>query len=381
MGQEWSKQGSRDIASSIVPKIESCGKALKKWSSTNFGCVRKELKLKQKLLAQDELEALTTRINFRARGLGNEVNDLLDKETRMWFQRSRALWAIHGDKNSKYFYSRATQTYRRNKIEGIKNARGQWCSDPKEVAKEVLDFYSDLFPSTQAFQPDLALETVQCLVTEDMNKDLLAEFTKDEVKKALNQMAPLKAPGPDGMPPLFYQHYWKLVGKDITTSILSFLNSATLPEHLNHTFITLTPKVRNPELVSQFRPISLCNVLYKIFSKVLANRLKKILPHIITEHRSAFTKDRLIFDNNLIAFESLHNMQNHKSTKEGYMAIKLNMSKVYDRVEWPFLECVMKKLGFNERWITLMMLCMSSVSYSILINGAPQGFIRPTRGI
>ena len=143
----------------------------------------------------------------------------------------------------------------------------------------------------------------------------------------------------------------------------------------------MTPKVRDPELVSQFRPISLCNVLYKIFSKVLANRLKKILPHIITEHQSAFTKDRLIFDNNLIAFEPLHNMQNHKSTKEGYMAIKLDMSKVYDRVEWPFLECVMKKLGFNERWITFMMLCVSSVSYSILINGAPQGFIRPTRGI
>ena len=171
------------------------------------------------------------------------------------------------------------------------------------------------------------------------------------------------------------------MGKDITTSVLSFLNSATLLEHLNHTFIKLIPKVKNPELVSQFRPISLCNVLYKIFSKVLANILKKILPHIITEHQSAFTKDRLISDNILIAFESLHNMQNYKSTKECYMAIKLDMSKAYDRVVLPFLECAMKKLGFNERWITFMMLCVSNVSYSILINGAPHGFIRPTRGI
>ena len=295
--QVWSKQSNRDIASGIVPKIENCGKALKKWSSTNFGSVRKELKLKQKVLARVELEALTTRVHFRAWGLRNEVNDLLDKETRMWFQRSRALWAIHGDKNSKYFHSRATQRFRRNKIEGIKNARGQWCSDPKDVAKELLDYYSELFTSTQACQPDLALEAVPCLITKGMNRDLRAEFIEEEVKKALNQMAPLIAPGPDGMPPLFYQHYWELVGKDITTSVLSFLNSATLPEHLNHTFITLIPKVKNPELVSQFRHISLCNVLYKIFSKVLANRLKKILPHIITEHQSAFTKDRLIFDN------------------------------------------------------------------------------------
>ena len=103
---------------------------------------------------------------------------------------------------------------------------------------------------------------------------------------ALNQMALLKSPGPDGKPPLFFQHYWDLVGKDITTSILSFLNLASLPENLNHTFITLIPKVKNPELVSNFRLISLCNVLYKIFSKVLANRLKKILPLIITEHQS-----------------------------------------------------------------------------------------------
>ena len=125
MRQVWSKQGNRDIASGIVPKIESYGKALKKWSSTNFGSVRKELKLKQKLLAQAKLEALTTGINFRARCLRNEVNDLLDKEMRMWFQRALALWAIHGDINSKYFHSMATQRYRRNKIEGIKNARGQ----------------------------------------------------------------------------------------------------------------------------------------------------------------------------------------------------------------------------------------------------------------
>ena len=136
----------------------------------------------------------------------------------------------------------------------------------------MLNFFKNLFSSTYACQLELAaLETVQCLVTEDMNKELLVEFTENEVKEALNQMAPLKAPDPDGMPPLFYQHYWDLVGKDITTFVLSFLNSTTLLENLNHTFIILIPKFKNLELVSEFRPMSLSNVLYKIFSKVLAN--------------------------------------------------------------------------------------------------------------
>ena len=177
------------------------------------------------------------------------------------------------------------------------------------------------------------MDTIQSLVTKDMNRSLSEKFTEDEVKVVLNQMAPLKSPGPDGMPPLFFQHYWDLVGKDITTYVLSFLNSASLPENLNHTFITLIPKVKNPKLVFDFRPISLCNVLYKIFSKVLANRLKKILPHIITEHQSAFTKDWLILDNILVAFEWLHCLQNHKSFKGGFMALKLDMSKAYECVE------------------------------------------------
>ena len=121
-------------------------------------------------------------------------------------------------------------------------------------------------------------------------------------------MAPLKAPGPDGMPPLFYQNYWELVGEDVTKTILSYLNSASLPHPLNHTFLTLIPKIKNPITVSDYRPISLCNVLYKSFSKVLANRLKKILPSIISEQQSAFTKNRLISDNILVAFETLHSI-------------------------------------------------------------------------
>ena len=137
---------------------------------------------------------------------------------------------------------------------------GQWRSDPKIVASVMLEFYKNLFSSSNSVQPDLALDSIQTTVTEDMNRQLLVEFLEGEVTLALNQMVLLKAPGPDGMLPLFFQHYWDFVGKEITTSVLSFLNSTSLSEHLNHTFITLIPKVKNPELVSEFRPISLCNV-------------------------------------------------------------------------------------------------------------------------
>ena len=130
---------------------------------------------------------------------------------------------------------------------------------------------------------------------------------------AIKRMAPLKALGPDGMPPVFYQSFWQNVGPEVSDAILSCLNSGTLLKSINHTFITLIPKVCNPESVMEFRPISLCNVLYKIISKVIANRLKPILNSIILEAQSAFIVDRLITNNILIAFESLHYMNSQCS--------------------------------------------------------------------
>ena len=172
-----------------------------------------------------------------------------------------------------------------------------------------------------------------------MNEILTGEFQAWEVEGALKQMAPLKALGPDGMPPLFYQNLWELVRGDVIHDVLFFLNL------------------------------------------VLANKLKRMLPQIISEHQSAFIKGRLITNNILVAFETLHYMKNHNSGNSSYMALKLDISKAYDRVEWSFLRAVMIKMGFNDRWVALVMECIISVTYSLLINGEPLGDIKPSRGI
>ena len=139
----------------------------------------------------------------------------------------------------------------------------------------VLEFYQALFTFQNLDNFNDILAQVPQVVTEEMNHDLIANFKAEEVQTALKQMAPLKSLGPDGVPPIFYQHYWSLVGSDVVDAILLFLNSGNLSQSLCHSFITLIPKVKNPEYISQYRPISLSNVLYRIFSKVLASRLKK----------------------------------------------------------------------------------------------------------
>ena len=183
------------------------------------------------------------------------------------------------------------------------------------------------------------------------------------------------------MSSFFFQKYWHIVGDSVSTAVLSILNSGKLLRKTNLTYISLIPKKKNLEQMSDYRPISLCNVLYKIISKVLANRLKKILPVISSDSQSAFVPGRMIIDNVSVAFEVLHKIKAKRKGRKGEMAVKLDMSKAYDRVEWIFVEAIMRKLGFEEKWIMMIMECITTVQYSILLDGVPKGYIIPSRGL
>ena len=125
----------------------------------------------------------------------------------------------------------------------------------------------------------------------------------------------------------------------------------------------------------------MCNVIYKIISKVLGNRLKRIVAIVIDESQSTFVPGRLITDNVLVASETMHCIDQRKKGKDALMAIKLDMSKAYNRVEWVYLEAMMRRLGFHEKWISLIMMCVVTMSYSVLINGEPKGKNTPSKGL
>lgn len=181
---------------------------------------------------------------------------------------------------------------------------------------------------------------------QSMNSMLRALYRSEEVFQALKQMHLLKAPGPDGMCPLFFQTYWHIVGYSVSNMVLAVLRGAPLAESVNHTFIALIPKKKGADKMVDFRPISLCNVIYKLVSKVLANRLKIFLSDITSVNKSAFTPGRLITDNILVAFEIFHFMKSSMHV-DGSMALKLDMAKAYDRVDWGFLRVVMERLGLD----------------------------------
>ena len=149
---------------------------------------------------------------------------------------------------------------------------------------------------------------------------------------------------------------------------------------MNHTLIALIPKIPNPETTAHYRPISLCNTVYKILAKILVNRMRPILQRIIHPTQSAFIPHRTIHDNILIAHEIVNKFK-HMKGKKGYVALKLDMEKAYDRIEWDFLLSCLQQLGFHATWINWIKECISTVSYSLILNNEPQGFFKPTRGL
>ncbi|XP_019151964.1 PREDICTED: uncharacterized protein LOC109148683 [Ipomoea nil] len=150
---------------------------------------------------------------------------------------------------------------------------------------------------------------------------------------------------------------------------------------VNETFIVLILKKTCPESMKNLHPIALCNVVYKIAEKICASRLKNLLHKLISSAQSAFFPGRLISDNIMLAYEVNHYLKRKMQGPEGVVALKLDMSKANDRVEWQFLRAVMLKMGFDSRWVDSLMEAVSSVQYRILHDQQHLGLIISGRGL
>ncbi|KAK1598491.1 hypothetical protein QYE76_048259 [Lolium multiflorum] len=337
----------------LKAKLTRLSSSLDVWGRNTFGSVQKEIRELEYRLGVMQSSTDRHGPSEEESLVVGRLSALYQREETMWRQRSRVQWLAEGDKNTRFFHLRASQRKKKNRVARLKKPDGSFTEDDGEMAQLTGEFYEDLYRSEGVSNMEEVIDVIPRKVTAQMNDNLLKPIKGEEVKSALFQMFPTKAPGPDGFPAHFFQTHWDLCGEEVTAAVLRVLRGEDNMAEINHTFVVLIPKVASPEELGQLGPINLCNVIYKIASKVMANRLKVVLPEIIAEEQSAFVPGRLITDNIITAYECLHFMKRNKAKKNRYCALKLDMRKAYDRLEWRYLEAVMIKLGFHRLWVQM----------------------------
>lgn len=285
--------------------------------------------------------------------LSNEYQEYLKREEILWHQKSQIQWLITPDLNTRFFHLSTIIRRCSNLIDFLKTNQGTWISDRTEIGSNFQSFFIELFSLTSPSFPHELQQLIPTSITEEDNILLCIIPTDDEIKQTVFSMGSNKSPSPNGMSILFYKTYWYIIKKEVIESIKIFFESGKLLQELNTTFISLIPKSESPTSVSHYRPISLCNVSYKIISKIMASHLKQVLPKLISPWQSSFVPVRLIQDNTILAQEAIHTMK-FKKGKVGIMALKNDMEKAFDKMEWSFLLGILRCFGFKDSWINLI---------------------------
>lgn len=294
----------------------------------------------------------------------------------MWREKAKECWLMEGDENTHYFHISTIAHRRYNHIHHIFNNFHIRISDPDDISQNFVDFYTNLFQiGTHCFPSDFQ-GLISSSIEADLNRALLNILTNLEIKRIIFSMQSNKSLGPDGMGPTFYKHFQGKIGSDVVSVVQSFFHGGSISHAVNHTFITLIPKRTGANKVEQFCPIALCNVIYKVISKLLASRLKPFFDLIIHQTQSTFIPNRATLDNIIINHEVM-NYLNSKKGKTCFMAIKVDMTKAYDMVEWDVIQATLLAHGFSKEFSKLVYRCISTAFYSILVNGTPYGSYLP----
>ncbi|WMV54824.1 hypothetical protein MTR67_048209 [Solanum verrucosum] len=305
-----------------------------------------------------------------------ELEELAKNEESRWRQKS-VLWLKQGDNNTKFFQRVATSHRRYNTIDRL-IISGEESKDPKEIKEHLTDFYQKLYTESKSWRPHFVMMSwrppfviMNCpRISQEEQEWMQRPFSEEEVVHILELFDGDKAHGPDGFTMCFFKECWEIIKDDVMQTIHNFHQNEVFERSLNATFVALIPKKYGAEELKDFRPISLIGGMYKIIAKLITERMKIVMGRLINEHQMAFLKDRQIMDASLLANELVDSRVKQKISG---ILCKLDIEKACDHVKWNDLFKVLSDMGFGRKWVNWIKFFVSTVTFSIIINGSSEG--------
>nr|XP_023916835.1 uncharacterized protein LOC112028379 [Quercus suber] len=346
-------------SNSLAAAVTNFAAKAKEWNKNQFGNIfhrKRRLGARLRGVQFVLVDRPSSSLIDLERGLRVEYSEVLHLEEEFWSMKSRITWIIEGDRKTAFFLMSALVHRRRNKITCIKDRLGNWLNGDSIITVHKTG-----------------------LGNEDKGR-LEVPVTDDEIFDALKALKPYKTPGPEGLYVGFFQRFWLIVGNLVKTVVKSIFSIRVMPEYLNKNLITLIPKCKSLESLNNYRPISLCNTVYKFVIKIIVGSIRHLLPSLVFSLQIAFVPGRKRVDNAIIVQEIVHSMSRRKG-RIGLMAIKINLEKEYDHLEWSFIRDMLKLFNFPNHLTSLIMSCVSISSISVLVNDGGLDYFHPSKGI
>ncbi|GKD73877.1 RNA-directed DNA polymerase, eukaryota, partial [Tanacetum coccineum] len=259
-------------------------------------------------------------------------------------QKAKRRWALEGDENSCFFHGIINSNRNRSRINEL-NIHGSWTTDPTTIKSHTFQVYSSKFKEDVISRPTFSSDNLKKLSSDDL---VILDYpiSDEEIKDAVWDCGSEKNPDPDGFTFKFYKSQWDTIAPDVIAFIREFEMTSFLPRGCNSSFIALVPKVEDPLVLNDFRPISLIGSQYKILAKILANRLAMVIPSVVSEAQTTFIKGRQIIDGPLMVDEIISWAKVYK--KKLFM-LKADFEKAFDTWFWSFLDSIMAQMGFTSK--------------------------------
>eukprot|EP00253_Pinus_taeda_P027952 PITA_27952 len=297
------------------------------------------------------VHSLTFKMRCCIKELQKKKLKILEQEEAFWRLKSRAIWLKDGDRNTKFFHKFANSRREKNSIWKISDGKGGFLFSRHDISKEAVRYFKNQYKRNEdcRIQDILwGIDLFPQMFDVDLNDRLFRPVTEEELLETMKSFKRDKSPGPNGWTIEFFIHFFDLVKSDLLRMVEGSRISGSIHQMTSSTHIALIPKKGETKSFQDYRPISLCNISFKIISKIIVERIKETLSSFLTKDQHGFLKGRNILDAVANTQESLFSMHSKKSEA---IIFKIDLRKAYDCLDWGFIRCLLAKIGLRANMI------------------------------